>query len=62
MHLPLNLTAMLGATKEIIHAMYETGFASIAFAILPTRFYDFIKIPVLEEAAVNKKQNNDVSY
>lgn len=55
------LAAMLGATKEIIHAMYETGFASIAFAILPTRFYDFIKIPVLEEAAVNKKQNNDVS-
>ncbi|MBR5785770.1 MAG: SpoIIE family protein phosphatase [Clostridia bacterium] len=50
------LATMLGASKEIIYAMYETGFASILFALMPLNLYDFIKIPVIEEYSFNKKQ------
>ena len=53
------LAALLGATKDIIHAMYETGFASVVFAVLPVKIYDFIKIPIFEENAVHKRQISD---
>lgn len=51
------LAAMLGATKELVHAMYETGFAAIAFAVMPTKIYDFFKIPVIEENFMRRKKN-----
>ena len=51
------LAAMLGATRELVHAMYETGFASIAFAVLPAQIYDFFKIPAIEESLLAKKKN-----
>ena len=50
------LAAMLGAAKELIHAMYETGFASIAFAVLPAKIYDFFKIPIIEENLQQRKK------
>lgn len=53
------LAALMGATKDIIHAMYETGFAAVIFAIMPLRIYDFIKIPIFEENTAHKRQLTD---
>lgn len=50
------LAAMLGATKELIHAMYETGFAALAFALLPAKIYDFFKIPIIEDNLQHRKK------
>ncbi len=49
------LAAMLGGTKEIIYGMYETGFASILFVILPRKLLDLVRIPFLEEAAAKRR-------
>ncbi len=49
------LTAVLGGTKESVYAMYETGFASILFVILPKRFTDFIKIPYIADMRAGRK-------
>ena len=53
------LAALLGAKKEIVNAMYETGFASVIFAIMPIKLYDFIKIPIFEENSAHKRQQLD---
>ena len=61
------LAAMLGATKELIHAMYETGFAGLAFAVLPSKIYNFFKVPIIEEnlqqrKIIHQKNNLPVRY
>lgn len=56
------LCYLFGANKELILSMYETGFASIIFSILPKKLYDFIKIPFFEEASVYKKVSSDKNH
>lgn len=53
------LAAMLGGSREIVYGMYETGFSSILFMLLPKSFLEFIKVPFLEEAA-SARRNADI--
>lgn len=53
------LCFLFGAKKELIYSMYETGFATILFALLPINLYDFIKIPIFEESSMFKKITAD---
>lgn len=49
------LSAMIGGTREIINAMYESALSAVIFCLLPRKTIDIIRIPFLEERASAKK-------